>query len=125
MKFTFDPEKHEGWLSDYLPQLAAIDADIMPPLSAYAEVLGPVEIRPVPIPADCTDGFLAAYWRRPEAYLDDRVRNGISSFWKIANVDAAMARLASDLESGEWHRRYGHLLELDEFDAGYRLVTAI
>jgi len=122
--FTFDPDGHEGWLGDYLPELAALDAEIMPPLSAYERALGPVEINSVPIPADCTDGFLAAYWRRPEAYLDPRVRSGISSFWKIPNVDAAMARLAHDLETGEWHRRYAHLLELDEFDAGYRLVVA-
>ncbi|MCB2049702.1 MAG: class I SAM-dependent methyltransferase [Novosphingobium sp.] len=123
--FTFDPDKHEGWLSDYLPELAKIDAEIMPPLSAYGEALGPVDISPVPIPADCSDGFLASYWRRPEAYLDPRIRSGISSFWKIANLDAAMARLASDLDSGAWQRKYGHLLDLDEIDAGYRLVTTI
>ncbi len=121
--FTFDPDCHEGWLGDYLPELAALDAQIMPPLSLYGEVLGPVDIITVPVPADCTDGFLAAYWRRPEAYLDPRVRSGISSFWKVPNVDTAMAQLALDLETGEWHRRYGHLLDLDEIDAGYRLVV--
>ena len=35
-----------------------------------------------------------------------------------------MRRLADDLESGAWHDRYGHLLDLDEFDAGYRIVVA-
>ena len=40
-------------------------------------------------------------------------------------LDSPLARLAADLESGEWRRRFGHLLELDELDLGYRLVTAI
>jgi len=31
--------------------------------------------------------------------------------------------LGQELENGEWHRRFGHLLELDELDVGYRLVT--
>jgi hypothetical protein len=32
--------------------------------------------------------------------------------------------LSQELENGEWHRRFGHLLELEELDLGYRLVTA-
>ncbi len=120
---TFDPAHRDFWLYDYFPELIALDQGMMPPLDVYAKWLGPVEIMPVPIPADCTDGFLAAHWQRPEAYLDLRVRQGISTFWKIPNVGPAMAKLARDLDSGEWHRRYGHLLDLDAIDAGYRLVT--
>lgn len=123
--FTFDAENHEGWLGDYLPELIELDEKIMPPLALYGETLGPVEIVPVPVPHDCSDGFLAAYWRRPHAYLDPVIRRGISSFWKIAGVELAMAKLARDLEDGTWLRRYGHLLELEEIDAGYRLVKTV
>jgi hypothetical protein len=35
-----------------------------------------------------------------------------------------MARLRADLDSGEWDRRYGHLLDLDELDLGYRVLAA-
>jgi hypothetical protein len=35
-----------------------------------------------------------------------------------------MARLAADLASGRWHDEYAKLLDLDELDVGYRLVTA-
>jgi len=35
-------------------------------------------MEPVLIPWDCADGFFEAYWRRPEAYLDENVRRGIS-----------------------------------------------
>ncbi len=120
---TFDPA-HRPWLTDYLPQLVALDEKQMPSLSDYARWLGPVEITPVPVPHDCRDGFLYAYWRRPEAYLDARIRTGSSSFWAIANAEAGLQRLQQDIESGEWQRRYGELMELDAYDAGYRLVVA-
>jgi hypothetical protein len=35
-----------------------------------------------------------------------------------------LQQLQQDLEKGEWQRRYGALLELDAYDAGYRLVIA-
>lgn len=121
---TFDPDTRVQWLIDYWPQLAELDTAIMPRLSVYEEVLGPVELLPVPIPHDCTDGFLYAYWRRPHAYLDPRVRRAISSFWKIEGAEVGLARLASDLDDGSWHRRYGELLERDVCDAGYYLVVS-
>jgi hypothetical protein len=79
---------------------------------------------PVPIPHDCVDGFFHAYWRRPEAYLDEEVRAGISVFARMdrAAVERGVESLRVDLESGEWERRNGHLRALDEIEAGYRLV---
>ena len=121
---TFDAAHGGAWPDDYFPELAALDEGRMPAMSDYEKWLGPVQVSPVPIPHDCTDGFLYAYWRRPAAYLDAQVRSGISSFWKIDNVDRGVRRLADDLESGEWQRRYSELLDLDEYDAGYRLVVA-
>ncbi|MFM5915569.1 MAG: class I SAM-dependent methyltransferase [Chakrabartia godavariana] len=76
---TFDPASRP-WLTDYLPELAALDEANMPALSDYARWLGPVRIAPVPVPHDCSDGFLYAYWRRPAAYLDPVIRSGSSSF---------------------------------------------
>lgn len=120
---TFDPAARP-WLTDYLPQLAELDESQMPAMSDYARWLGPVRISHVPVPHDCTDGFLYAYWRRPGAYLDPRIRSGSSSFWAIGNVDSGVQRLAGDLERGEWERRYAGLLNLEAYDAGYRLVVA-
>jgi len=120
---TFDPAARP-WLTDYLPELAALDEVAMPPLDAYSAWLGPVSIEPVPVPHDCTDGFLYAYWRRPGAYLDPQIRKGSSSFWKLDGAQAAMLRLQQDIESGEWDRRYGHLRGLEFYDAGYRLIIS-
>lgn len=32
-------------------------------------------------------------------------------------------RLRDDIGSGRWRRRYADLLDLDDYDAGYRLVV--
>jgi hypothetical protein len=86
--------------------------------------MGPVEVSPVPVPHDCTDGFLYAYWRRPRAYLDPHIRTGISAFWGIETAELGLQKLKQDLESGEWERRYHDLLNAEEYDAGYRLVIS-
>lgn len=120
---TFDPS-HRPWLTDYLPELVSLDEAQMPAISDYKRWLGPVQVSPVLIPHDCQDGFLYAYWRRPEAYLDARIRSGSSSFWAIGNAEAGLQKLKDDIETGEWARRYAELLTLDVYDAGYRLVVA-
>jgi SAM-dependent methyltransferase len=122
---TYDPAFRGFWLADdYLPALTALDEAKMPPLSLYGEALCNVEITPVPIPHDCIDGFLCAYWRRPAAYLDARVRAAMSSFHLIGDVSRELAELEADLASGAWERRHGDLLGLDALDCGYRLVVA-
>jgi len=120
---TFDP-LHRPWLTDYLPQLATLDEAQAPQMSDYGRWLGEVRISPVLVPHDCTDGFQYAYWRRPAAYLDARIRSGISSFWAIKDAEAGLSKLARDLESGEWQHRYSELLHLEDYDAGYRLVVS-
>jgi SAM-dependent methyltransferase len=119
------------WLvSDYLPEIAELERDLacMTVISRELSQAGTeVVVMPVPVPADCADGFLGAYWRRPEAYLDPSVRRCMSSIALLdpAIVDRACARLAADLASGRWRDRHGHLLGLDELDLGYRLVVAL
>ena len=121
---TFDAYFEGFWLTDYFPALVELDKGQMPPMNDYAQWLGPVEIKPVPIPADCTDGFLCAYWQRPEAYLDEKVRAAISAFWKIGDLSDGLARLGSDISSGAWEAQYGHLRSEEALDCGYRLVVA-
>jgi SAM-dependent methyltransferase len=120
---TFDPS-HRPWQTDYFPELATLDEAQAPRMTDYEQWLGHVRIVPVPVPHDCTDGFLYAYWRRPAAYLDPYIRSGSSSFWAIGNAEAGLEKLKRDLETGMWERRYAPLLDLEEYDAGYRLVIA-
>ena len=120
---TFDPAARP-WPTRYFPGLADLDAQTMPTIDQLTRWLGPSDVHPVPIPHDCEDGFLYAYWRRPEAYLDAQMRSGSSSFWKIGDVSGGLRDLATDLQSGEWHRRHCDLLDQDTYDAGYRLIVA-
>jgi SAM-dependent methyltransferase len=124
---TFDPDADAFWLvRDYFPEFAADDHEVFPPMAAYAEAFGPearVEVAPLPVPRDCVDGFLGAYWARPAAYLDAAVRAGISSFAR-PGTEEGLARLRADLAAGAWHERHGHLLAADALDLGYRLVVA-
>ena len=110
------------WLTrDYLPgfrKRAGMTADDI------AAAIGGGTTEPFPIPFDMRDGFLSAYWRRPEAYLDPEVRANISVFALMArpDVDAFVRQLSSDLAGGAWHRRNSAILQLPEMDLGYRLI---
>lgn len=123
---TIDLEVYgQFWLlQEYFSDLLAIDQEIFPSIDTIAGTLGSVNVTAVPIPADCIDGFLGAFWRRPEAYLETAVRAGMSTFAKITNVDDRVALLRQDLASGLWHRTHRNLLNQSEFDLGYRLVVA-
>lgn len=122
---TWDPAYLESfWLTDYIPAIRDVDRPIFPPIHNYHDVLGSVQVLPVPIPHDCRDGMMCAYWRRPQAYLDPGVRSAISTFAKLGDVAPALARLQRDLDSGEWQRRYHDLLDRTELDLGYRLLVA-
>lgn len=120
---TSDPEAWGFWLSDYFPSIGREDREIFPTIESIVSVLGGAEIIPVPVPHDCADGFLAAYWRRPEAYLDPAVRQSMSSFSKF-DPSHGLARLAAELENGSWHEQNRRLLSLQSLDVGYRLLRA-
>jgi SAM-dependent methyltransferase len=76
--FTWDPASTGFWLHTYVPDLLTGDQKRFPALSTIQAVIGRAEIVPVPIPHDCVDGFLGAYWQRPAAYLEPAVRQAIS-----------------------------------------------
>ena len=110
------------WLTrDYLPALG--DG---PPLREAMAPLGAAELRPLPVPRDCRDGFLLAWWARPEALLDPAVRANVSVFALLEpGGEAAFAeRLGRDLADGTWDARNPGLREREELDVGLRLVVA-
>ena len=126
--FTWDPGFDDVlWLTRcYVPRIRERDRVGFPSLALLGNALGQLRVSVVPIPHDCSDGFLGAFWRRPEAYLDEHVRAGISGFARLDQQETteAMERLRRDLDTGDWERQNGHLRQLDEIDLGYRLVIA-
>ena len=87
---------------------------------------GVIRIETLPLPRDCVDGFGEAYWARPEAYLDPRLRSGMSCFQTLDNseLEEGLDRLDADLRSGAWDKQHGHLRRLSEHDCGHRLIIA-
>jgi SAM-dependent methyltransferase len=127
--FTHDSSetawRRRFWLTrDYLPEVADLLVG-RPSLTELARAIG-ARAEPVLVPWDCLDGFFEAYWRRPEAYLDDDVRRGIS-VWARVGPDAerrAVQSLRADLVSGQWAQRNRDLLDLDAAELGLRLLIA-
>ena len=127
--FTFDGTV-AGWCSrfwltrDYLPEVANLLAG-KPPLAELAAAIG-ARTEPVLIPWDCADGFFEAYWRRPEAYLDEQVRRGMSVWARVGPQaeQRAVRSLRADLASGRWAERNRELLALDAAELGLRLLIA-
>jgi SAM-dependent methyltransferase len=118
---TEEAWRRRFWLTrDYLPDVAASSVGLATEL---ASAIG-ARMEPVLVPWDCTDGFFEAYWRRPEAYLDEDVRRGIS-VWSAVGPDAeqrAVRRLRDDLASGRWADRNRDLLDLEAAELGLRLL---
>jgi hypothetical protein len=116
------------WLfADYAPQFLTNDSAEFPrpeDMAALLEV--PVDVRVVPVPADCTDGMGLSFWSRPESVLDPGARRATSGFARMDDDEeqAIVERLATDLRSGAWDERYGRLRSLTELDVGLRLVVA-
>ncbi len=124
---TWDQDVWESfWLiREYLSCAREVDRRRAMGIAEIASVLGGGEVQSVPIPHDCVDGFHGAFWRRPEAYLDPRIRAGISAYTAMPaeERDEGLRRLAEDIDSGAWEDRHRNLLDLDELDLGYRLIV--
>jgi hypothetical protein len=123
---TFDAAAPSGtWLMDYIPEIAHLPSSQGPSVQAVADGIEATSVVPIPVPHDCADGMMLAYWRRPEAYLDHGTHSGASALSQLDHsaLDRGLDRLARDLRSGEWDRRYGHLRGLGSLDCGLRLVV--
>lgn len=124
----FEPlETHRFWGLEYFE--AARDLPFekdAPGEELLRACLNVREVRPALVPIDCTDGFGTAFWARPERYLEPDVQNGMSWIACLPpDVRArGTAKLAEDLASGAWDRRFGHLRAMNLYDGGYRIAVA-
>jgi SAM-dependent methyltransferase len=122
--FTWDPHHAGFWLvQEYFPEILEMDRPAFPSMREIETAIGPATAYAVAVPADCSDGFLGAYWQRPAHYLEAQTRAAISVFAKF-DPTAGLSRLRRDLDDGTWLDRHGALQGLRELDIGYRLVVA-
>jgi ubiquinone/menaquinone biosynthesis C-methylase UbiE len=127
---TYDPEMISSfWLTQYFPSLLAdVQSTFLPLPTLTFEIESimdaAVMVSPFPLPNDLSDGFAAVGWARPDLYLDDSIRDGISSFAKIADheLERGLSALREDLETGVWNQKYGYLRQQTQYDVGYRFV---
>jgi SAM-dependent methyltransferase len=123
---TFDPEVHnQMWLMNYLPEIRDLRSASGHAIDEVVHGVGGATVTTLPVPHDCRDGMTIAFWRRPHAYLDPELRLGSSSLRELGPtvLERGLTRLDRDLRNGAWARQYGHLLGLEEFDCGLRLVV--
>jgi SAM-dependent methyltransferase len=125
---TWDPACRDAfWLTTrYVPEILDLDVPRFPSMAELSRCLGQIEARPLPIPHDCQDGFLGAFWRRPAAYLAPNVRRAMSGFAQLPPeiANTGLAHLAADLHSGQWDTQFGWVREQTSLDLGYRLIIA-
>jgi SAM-dependent methyltransferase len=124
---AYDTRRHtEFWfVREYVPEIANLELT-RPSADDIADELGADTITALPVPWDFTDGVFPAYWRRPATYLDPRVRRNCSALAQTdpAAVERGIRRLREDLKTGRWQERHRNLLDLDEWDAGFRLIVS-
>ena len=130
--FTLDPRVSQHfWLADYFPGIFQTAYQIFPPIEDVKSMLAQATGRIVtdiafPLPSDLHDAFLAAYWKKPELYLQPEVRAGMSGFVLAdkAEVESGLERLSTELKDGAWQQKYGEVLTWNNLDAGYRFIVA-
>lgn len=125
---TFDGDALDDfWLARYAPEMIEAERRRYPKIDHVQRVLGGASsVSVVPIPHDCVDGFTEAFYSRPEAFLDPEVRRSQSAWGFVSDEKeiASMEKLRSDLESGEWDRKYGMLRDRPEYRGSLRLIVA-
>ena len=129
--FAFEQDKiPDFWLTDYFPAFITDTLATFPSTDAIASLIErltckQVEIVPFLLPSDLRDIFAAAGWQKPEIYLNESVRKGISTFAKIpdSELQKGINKLAADLDNGVWLQKYGYLKQQQTYDAGYRIFV--
>ncbi len=125
--FTFDLRHLPDWQLELLREAVTVESPRYGTPEAVAAALGGrTRIETIPTPADCTDGFFEAFWNRPEALLDDGIRE-TQSVWRLLGdgVEARIVeRLRDSLQSGDWDRRHGALRKRDSLTGALRLVVS-
>jgi len=125
--FTFELDALPAWQHEFLREGLELERPRFPALADIAAALGGrTRIERIPTPADCTDGFFEAFWRRPEALLDAQIRSA-QSIWALLDPGVEQRivdRLAGALASGAWEADHGHLRGRESFDGALRLVIS-
>ncbi len=125
---TCDPRHVQNfWLNEYAPEVLAAEARRYPPIDVIVAALGrSTQVRSIPIPLNCRDGFNEAYYGRPERLLEPGARLACSA-WSFVAPSVATSyihHLQTDLTCGAWDRKFAALRTQPEFNGSLRLIIA-
>lgn len=121
--FTTLPEQTAGyWLTEYFPKMMRDSVGQLPPFSKIEKSLTAANLKIEKtenyfVRDDLQDHFLYSGKHRPELYLREEIRRGISSFSNLANkdeVEKGLRCLAEDIETG----KISEVIEKYENDLG-------
>lgn len=110
--FTSTPEQMETyWLNHYFPTMLECSIRQMPSINKIEAALGNadlelIENKPFFVTDKLDDLFLYSGKQRPEMYLSEPVRAGISSFRKFCSdveLESGLSLLVADIKSGNIH----------------------
>ena len=125
---TFDPEALDNfWNVHYFPELIAVEKARYPTIDFIKSSLGgKCEVVEIPIPLNCVDGFQEAFYGRPEAFLEKEVRLSQSAWGFLSDEvqNRLVKKLAEDLKSGDWDKKYGHFRTQPFFTCALRLIIS-
>ncbi|PQJ79060.1 class I SAM-dependent methyltransferase [Polaribacter porphyrae] len=108
--FTSTPKQMNGyWLNHYFPKMLSDSIVQMPSFENIKTAMEASEIQLLEtekyfIKEDLMDKFLYCGKQNPELYFDTQIRNGISSFASLSNIDEVengLSKLKTDVENGE------------------------
>lgn len=126
---TFDPGQLDSfWNAEYFPEVIEVEKARYPTIAAIKDSLGgQCKVISIPIPLDCKDGFQEAFYGRPEAFLDKEIRLSQSAWGFIPDEvqEEMVRRLKTDLENGNWDKKYGHLRTQKTFTCALKLIVSI
>ncbi|MDQ0229112.1 class I SAM-dependent methyltransferase [Metabacillus malikii] len=118
------------WVATYFSPIFEQAYKVYKPLNEVTDILShvfknKVQILPFLVPHDIEDKFFVSAWRKPEYYLQASFRAGVSP---LANAPAEiltpiLEQLTDDLGSGQWEKKYGHVLKQDVYEGGYRFLV--
>ncbi len=107
--FTSTPEQMKGyWLNHYFPKMLHSSIIQMPStddIRKATEEAGLIisDVEKYFIKDDLQDCFLYVGKNRPECYFDEQIRNGISSFSSLTNIEEVkqgLTTLRNDIDTG-------------------------
>ncbi len=107
-----------------LPQRSTI-ADVGAGTGNYSNAIADQGYQVIAIEPSQVMQSQGEYHPQVSCYLDPQVRNGISTFAKIPSdeLEQGISRLATDIHHGIWLKKYEHLLQQENYDAGYRILV--